>query len=625
MCAILGGLNRDGAPFSPRILREMANSVAHRGPDGEGIYTKSNLGFGHRRLAILDLSPAGHQPMLTPDQSVALVYNGEIYNYQELRIELETLGCAFHSNCDTEVVLNAWRYWGADCVNRFNGMFAFAIWSQKEDKIFLVRDRYGIKPLYYAEFGHTFLFGSEQKAIFAYPDARKELDYSAFYEYFTFQNLFTDRTFFKQVKLLPAGSILSLSVKGSEPPQIRNYWDYHFKEDSSLSDPLECREELDRLLTQAVGRQLVADVELGSYLSGGMDSGTLTALAARQIPDLKTFTGGFDISSASGMELNFDERQRAEAMSALYGTEHYEMVLKAGDMERCMNKVVFHVEEPRVGQCYPNYYISRLASRFVKVVLSGAGGDELFGGYPWRYYRTADSANFEEYIDRYYLFWQRLAPNKTLQKLFSPIKGQSSDIWTRDIFRDVFLNHANELERPEDYVNHSLYFEAKTFLHGLLLVEDKLSMAHGLETRVPFLDNDLVDFAMRLPVKFKLNNLQSVSRVNENEPGGKKERYFQRTNDGKHILREAMRKYIPDSIADAVKQGFSGPDASWFKGQSIDYVHKILLNPKSKLYDVLDYQTAKSLIEEHTSGHENRRLLIWSLLYTQLWLEQHFN
>ena len=214
----------------------------------------------------------------------------------------------------------------------------------------------------------------------------------------------------------------------------------------------------------------------------------------------------------------------------------------------------------------------KLASKFVKVVLSGSGGDELFGGYPWRYYRAVNSNNFEEYIDAYYAYWQRLASNSDLKKMFSPVWNEISHVWTRDIFRDVFSTYKNELSRPEDYINHSLYFEAKTFLHGLFVVEDKLSMAHSLESRVPFMDNDLVDFAMQCPVGLKLNNLSAVLRIDENEHRmGKKSAYFQRTNDGKQLLRDMMARYIPEDVTRAEKQGFSSPDASWFKGESIGF------------------------------------------------------
>jgi asparagine synthase (glutamine-hydrolysing) len=599
----------------------MTDAIAHRGPDGEGFYTDGFIGLGHRRLAIIDLSAAGHQPMVSRDQQVILSYNGEVYNFRELHAELEDLGHHFRSKTDSEVVLNAWHQWGPACVPRFNGMFAFAVWDKREQSLFLVRDRYGIKPLYYACWGHAFLFGSEQKAITQHPAARRVLDRKALLEYFTFQNIFTDRTLLEGVKLLPAASVARIPLGGSSVPQVTRYWDYRFRDPDRPADVLEYREELDRLMRQAVSRQLVTDVELGSYLSGGMDSGTLTALAARELPYIKTFTCGFDLSSASGIELAFDERGKAEAMSARFKTEHYEMVLKAGDMERCLPQLARHIEEPRVGQSYPNYYAAQLASKFVKVVLSGAGGDELFGGYPWRYYRATVCNDFEHYIDQYYGFWQRLMPNATIAKAFAPIWDDVKDVWTRDIFRDVFLTHDNELNRPEDYINHSLYFEAKTFLHGLFVVEDKLSMAHGLETRVPFMDNDLVNFAMRCPVGLKVNNLAGVVRMNENEPSNKVAQYFQRTKDGKQILRDVMRQYIPDDIANAEKQGFSAPDASWFRGDSIDYVRRILMGQDARLFEWLDRATVHALINDHLAGRENRRLLIWSLLSLEEWLK----
>ena len=262
------------------------------------------------------------------------------------------------------------------------------------------------------------------------------------------------------------------------------------------------------------------------------------------------------------MELSFDERAKAEYMSYLFQTEHYEMVLKAGDLERAMPTLVRHLEEPRVGQSYPNFYAARLASRFGKVVLSGAGGDELFGGYPWRYYRAAVNDSFEQYIDKYFEYWQRFAPADHTRTVFKPIWTDVSDASMSDVFRSVFTHHADRLTGPEDYINHSLYFEVKTFLHGLLVVEDKLSMASSLETRLPFLDNDLVEFAQALPVSLKLANLGEVVRLNENEPGPKTQQFFGRTRDGKLILRRLMERYVPSDVAGGEKQGFSAPDAT---------------------------------------------------------------
>ena len=613
MCGITGFINLNGAPASPVILKKMTDVIAHRGPDGEGQWIEGNVGIGHRRLAILDLSPAGHQPMISADHRYVLSYNGEIYNYHELRTDLEAEGIWFHSNTDSEVVLYALAQWGTDAFLKFNGMFALALWDRKEQTLLLARDRYGIKPLYYATHGNTFAFGSEQKAITAQPHFQRNLNKPALLEYFTFQNIFTDQTLLQDIHLLPAGHYATFG-RGHQLLEAHCYWDYRFREPDYSASKQEYQEELDRLFRQAVNRQLVSDVELGAYLSGGMDSGSITALAAQQFPYLKSFTCGFDLSSASGIELAFDERKKAEAMSASFKTEHYEMVLKAGDMERCLPSLAWHLEEPRVGQSYPNFYAAKLASKFVKVVLSGTGGDELFGGYPWRYYRAVVNQDFEHYIDQYYLFWQRLIPNSALAEVFSPIWGDVKDVWTRDIFRNVFRTHENGLDRPEDYINHSLYFEAKTFLHGLFVVEDKLSMAHGLEARVPFMDNDLVDFAMQCPVSLKLNNLAEVVRINENESGGKAIKYYEKTRDGKQLLRDVMVRHIPTSISQAEKQGFSSPDASWFKGESIDFVQRKLLGKNVRLYEYLDRDAVAALVGQHLKGKENRRLLIWSLL-----------
>jgi len=626
MCGIAGILNRDGEPVSPVLLKRMTDAISHRGPDGEGFYIDGSAGLGHRRLAIIDLSPAGHQPMMTPDRRFSLTYNGEIYNYQELRLQLEVLGYQFRSRTDSEVLLYGFAEWGEDVLNKLNGMFAFAVWDSARRELFLARDRYGIKPLYYTFLGQKLLFGSEIKALLTHPDMQPAMDREALLEYFTFQNFFTPRTLFQNVKMLPAGSFLKITADQSELPQPQIYWDFHFAESSNENrDEREYLEELDRLFRQAVNRQLISDVPVGTYLSGGMDSGSITALSARQIPYIQSFTVGFDLNSASGMELGFDERRQAEYLSYLFKTEHYEMVLKAGDMERVLPAMTWHLEEPRVGQSYPNFYAARLASKFVKVCLSGAGGDELFGGYPWRYYRAVVNDNFDDYIQKYYTFWQRLIPNTQLQKVFQPIWGDVKNVWTQDIFRDVFCRHAGQLTRPEDYVNHSLYFEAKTFLHGLLVMEDKLSMAHGMETRVPFLDNDLVDFAMRLPVHFKLGNLAEVIRINENEPGLKNHKYFQKTQDGKLLLRKAMQRYIPQQVTELAKQGFSAPDGSWFKGESIDYVRRRLFNPNARLYEFLDPKAVQALVNEHVDGKQNRRLLIWSLLYVEEWCDTFLN
>jgi len=661
MCGIIGALSLTQPSINVNYAKPMADKISHRGPDDAGylfFHTGSrhnkkisfyqnltddkfsgvedmlpsidsrsaqrelnhhdyDLYMGHRRLSILDISYAGHQPMSDLSKNIWIVYNGEIYNFKELRKELEELGHKFKSHTDTEVIIYAYIEWGIKCIHKFNGMFAFSLYDNFNKKFYLVRDRYGIKPLYYhLSEEKTLIYASEIKSILEYKDYKSEVDKEALLEYFTFQNIFTNKTFHKDIKLLEAGHYIELDLLQTREQNVTpiQYWDFDFSEPETVKDEREYIEELDRLFQQAVERQLVADVDVGSYLSGGMDSGSITAIAAKSIPYMKTFTVGFDLTSASGMELAFDERAKSEYMSYKFKTEHYEMVLKSGDMERCMHDFSYHLEEPRVGQSYPNYYAAKLSSKFVKVVLSGAGGDELFAGYPWRYYRAANNKNFEDYIDKYYSFWQRLIPNEQMQKVFEPIIDDVKGVWTRGIFANVFKTGTLAPKSAEDYINHSLYFEAKTFLHGLLVVEDKLSMAHSLETRLPFLDNDLVDFAQKIPVSLKLGQLSEVGRMNENEIGK-----LRKTNDGKLLLRKAMTRHIPEDIHTAVKQGFSSPDNSWFKGDSIEFVKEKLLDANANIYKYMDKSSTHKLINEHLSGDNNRRLFIWSLLNFEEW------
>jgi len=694
MCGIVGACTLNRKSINVNYAKSMTDKIAHRGPDDAGYlffhtgcrhdkgisffldladnkfkqyapllpriqdeYVQRELNshdwdlfFGHRRLAILDLTPAGHQPMSDLSKNIWIVYNGEIYNFIELRNQLQKLGYSFRTRTDTEVVIYSYIEWGIDCVKKFNGMFAFAIYDNFKKKLFLARDRYGIKPLYYTLTPtQTLIFASEIKSILEYKEFSPEIDLTTVYEYFTFQNIFTDKTFWKDIKILPPAHYIEIGLSTYTavtvtdnchshsnyhcPLSLIKYWDFDFSNPLQVKDEREYIEELDRLFHQAVERQLIADVEIGAYLSGGMDSGAITAIASKYFSNtttntntLKTFTIGFDLHSASGLELGYDEREKAEFISYLCQTEHYEMVLKAGDMEKCLNNLVWHLEEPRVGQSYPNYYASKLASRFVKVILAGTGGDELFAGYPWRYYRAVNNKNFDEYIDKYYKFWQRLIPNRYLNKMFEPIKDKVEDVWTRDIFKDILVRMVSDsvsvsdrIHSSEEYINMSLYFEAKTFLHGLLIVEDKLSMAHSLETRVPFLDNDLVNFAQKIPVRFKLRDIEKVIKIDENEPG-KLKKYYEKTDDGKIILRKVLSKYVPEKITNQIKQGFSAPDSSWFKGESIEYIRKTILNKKALIFNFFDYDTVNFLVREHLEGKVNRRLFIWSLINFEWWL-----
>jgi asparagine synthase (glutamine-hydrolysing) len=308
-------------------------------------------------------------------------------------------------------------------------------------------------------------------------------------------------------------------------------------------------------------------------------------------------------------------------MAHHFGTEHYEVVLHAGDMEQVMGELVWHLEDLRVGQSYPNYYVARLASRFVKVVLSGSGGDELFGGYPWRYFQVAGSRNPSQYYQNYYAFWQRLVSDEDKSRLFNAATARAiSGHSTADVFRGVFAGHDLPLESQSDYINHSLYFEAKTFLHGLLVVEDKLSMAHGLESRVPFLDNALVDFAMRVPVAYKLE--AGLLRDSVDEDDIVRRQRFRSSAEGKTVLRKAMQRLIPAEIIERKKQGFSGPYETWYRGESLDYIRRLLTSPRARYREFLDPVFVDGVLAEHLSAKHNHRLLIWSLLCFEVWLRR---
>jgi asparagine synthase (glutamine-hydrolysing) len=618
MCGIAGFANLDGAPAPIDVLARMVERIRHRGPDDEGVLADGAVAIGNRRLAVIDPSAAGHQPLRNEDGSIAVTFNGAIYNFRELRGELERAGHVFRSHTDTEVIVHAYEQWGQSCVERFDGMFAFALWDRGAQRLLLARDRFGVKPLYWARVGDVVVFGSEIKSMLEHPVLRAELSFEALDEYLSFQNVFSDRTLFRGVRLLPPATTLAVDLRSGDLRAAR-YWDYPVPDAPGSAGEEEYAERLAELFQRAVVRQLVADVPLGSYLSGGLDSGSIVAVAARHMPRLLTFTGGFDMSSAQGLELGFDERSAAEDIANRFKTEHYEVVLHAGDMEWVLPELVWHLEDLRVGQSYPNYYAARLASRFVKVVLSGAGGDELFGGYPWRYYRGVESSGRDDYLERYYGFWQRLTTDDEKAELLgAPVRAAVGEHSTRDVFRSVFDDWGGGYDGPEDFIGASLYLELKTFLHGLLVVEDKLSMAHSLETRVPFLDNELVDFAARMPVRFKLRYDGVYSRIDENVTG-KRRVYEESSADGKAVLRRAMHRFVPEQALARKKQGFSAPDASWFRGESIDYINRLLRDPDARIYEFLRPEGVARVLDEHTSGAHNRRLLIWSLLNLEWW------
>ncbi|MBU0695744.1 MAG: asparagine synthase (glutamine-hydrolyzing) [Bacteroidetes bacterium] len=625
MCGIAGVFNLNNEPFALSNLKIMADAIAHRGPDGDGFFIDEGIALAHKRLAILDVSTKGAQPMTSKDGQWTIVFNGCIYNYLELKQELKSKGHEFISSSDTEVISEGLAAYGPEFFKRLNGMFAVGAWNHQEKMLYLSRDRYGIKPLYYWFTGKTLVFASEIKAIIAHPKFSVQLNMGALNEYFTFQNMFTFRTLFDGVEMLPPANTIKINSLSSKIKH-HSWWDYDFSQPDETLSFEDAKNETERLFRNAVSTQMISDVPVGSYLSGGMDSGSITALASSHVNRLATFTCGFDMSEVTGVESNYDERRDAELMANYFKTEHYEQVLNAGDIKWSLPRVVNHLEDLRVGMSYPNYYISRLASKFVKVCLQGTGGDELFGGYPWRYYRVFKSVSQKEYFNNYYDFWQRLVPDKDKSNLFSAnVFKQINLKEPREIFERVFtFNDSLRYDTPEQHINNSLYFESKTFLSGLFLVGDKLAMANGLEERFPFMDNNLVDFAQKIPIKYKLGNLEEMKRINENEFGNKRKLY-QEYDDGKNVLRKAMQGFMPEKIINRKKQGFSAPDESWYRGENASYIKELLLNNKTVSSDFINRDYIKKIVDEHVNDHINHRLLIWSLMNFEWWCKIFLN
>lgn len=626
MCGISGIYNIAGNPVQPSQIAEMISAMRHRGPDGDGSFLDKNVALGHRRLAILDVSDNGAQPMHSSDDNWVIVFNGCIYNYQELKIELLSLGHTFTSGSDTEVIAEGVSRYGPSFFERLNGMFAIGAYDKRKRELWLTRDRFGVKPLYYYFENGTFLFASEIKAFLKHPNFKKEINYDALNEYFSFQNIFSYNTLFKGVKMLPPANTVKISSDTSEITH-HCWWDFDFSEPDEDMTFEEAKNGTERLFKQAVERQMIADVPLGSYLSGGIDSGSIAVIASKHINRLSTFTCGFDMSSVTGVEANYDERRDAELVASYIKSEHYEQVINAGDLRWSLPKLVWHLEDLKVGMSYPNFYISRLASKFVKVCLQGTGGDELFGGYPWRYYRVFKSIDKEDYFKQYYDFWQRLVPDSEKQDLFNEKTQRNiKDIASpKSIFERVFLfNDKLRYNTPEEHINNSLYFEAKTFLPSLFLVGDKLSMAHGLEERFPFMDNDLVDFAQKIPVRYKLGNLENMKRIDENQFGDKQKLYTEHS-DGKNVLRKAMQEIIPERIINRKKQGFSAPDESWYRGENADYVKELLLGEDIACHEFIQPNYIKKIIHEHCELRINHRLVIWSLMNFEWWCRIFLN
>jgi asparagine synthase (glutamine-hydrolysing) len=562
----------------------------HRGPDDEGYYINpdGNIGFGHRRLSIIDLSSCGHQPMSNEDNTIWITYNGEIYNYLELKEYLLKKGHLFKSKTDTEVIIHLYEEMGSKCVEKLNGMFAFAIWDDKRKELFLARDHLGIKPLYYTFLDGTLLFGSEIKSILQNSKVERQVNLEAVSEYFTFQNILGDKTFFDGIKMLLPGHIMICKNKNVN---IREYWDVSFIESSVEGKHEEeaCIERFLEIFKDSVKRQmLTSDVPVATYLSGGIDSGSITTIASKVIKGrVKSFTCGFE------PETGFDERRYAKIVADNVGSEHYEFVPKIEDFVEIFPDLIWHLDEPRMGSSYPPYFVSQLASKYVKVILAGEGGDELFAGYPRHLIGFNSDAPGNDSFDRrcyesfIYLFFDNVRKQLFSDEMFQAINFDAP----YENFR-YYLGKTN----ASIFCNKVLYMDLKFYLHGLLVVEDKISMAHSIETRLPFLDTRLVEFATQIP-------------------------FLLRTKNGtlKYIPRMAMKRFLPSIITDRPKMGFGCADAIWWREGMRDLIYELLLGDRAKARGYFNYDFVKRIIDMHMNYERNYSIRIWSLLCFELW------
>jgi asparagine synthase (glutamine-hydrolysing) len=624
MCGVVALIHLDGRPIDPKLLRRMTATLAHRGPDGEDIWIEGGVGLGHRRLAVFDVSDAGRQPMLSADGRWVVSFNGALYDFKTHRAAMLRDGVVFRGVSDTEVLVNALEREGALAVERFNGIFAFAAYDRIARRVVLMRDRFGQKPLYVWRDGRSLIAASEIRAILAHPDVPKRINPGAIREYLAFQNIFRPVSMFDGVELLGHGMRLEIDLASKSTSQTR-WWDFDFSRPDQALTFEDAAAESAELLSRAVALQCQADVPVGAYLSGGIDSSAITALAAPTASRLTTFTCGFDMSGVTGLEANFDERRQAEQLAAALHTRHYECVLTARDIPLGIAAMADHLEDLRMGMAYPNYFVAELAGRFVKVALSGVGGDELFGGYPWRYYRVLHGLGVSEFEHRYFAYWQRLIPVDQFNTALAPgLASAARDAPEPfEAFRGVLAECANlRFDTAEDQIAASLYFEARTFLCGLLLMQDRLSAAHGLEERAPFLDNDLAALAMRIPVRHKLANLGDFKRLDENT-FRKMQARSDLADDGKNVLRHALEGILPAEVRARRKQGFSSPEGSWYRGEAMPYVRSRLA-PEARISAFLRPEFVGRIVAEHGAGAHNHRLLIWSMLCLESWLERYF-
>jgi asparagine synthase (glutamine-hydrolysing) len=621
MCGITGAIAWEAPWPTASLIRRMCQAMCHRGPDDEGIYAAGPVGIGMRRLSIIDVE-GGRQPIFNETGDIAIVFNGEIYNYQEVRPWLEARGHRFTTRSDTEVVLHLYEEKGEWCARELRGMFAFAVWDGRRQALILARDRFGKKPLYYAASAGGLTFASELKSLLAHPTIGRDFDLEGVNQFLTFGNTLGATTILRSVRKLPPAHVL---VASHGDVRLSQYWRWHIQEDHSLSEG-QIVARLRELLQEAVGIRLVGEVPLGAFLSGGLDSSTIVAFMSKASSrPVKTFSIGFGNAA-------FDELDHCRTVASTFGTEHRELVLDPHAVE-VLEDLVWHLDEPFAdSSAIPTFFLSKLAREEVTVALSGDGGDELFAGYPG--YRAEMYLNGLRRIPRRLRAW-------TLEHVISPLTEQTRgatrgtmerarrnllrvDMSPEDRFlsrhclfppalrREVFSDEAQVLLAPtnhphhwvkldfhghRDSVNKAMYLDINVYLPNDMLVKvDRMSMAHSLEVRCPLLDHKLAEFMATVPARHKV-----------------------RSGRTKYILRRAMAGILPDSILSRGKQGFSVPLDRWFKSGLVASAQTVLFDPRCVRRGWVDPKGVKALLMRHEQGMTAHGEQIWALLVFEMW------
>lgn len=611
MCGITGFLNFDRQQsVDQNLLKKMTDIISHRGPDGEGFFVDKNIGLGHRRLSIIDLV-SGDQPMYSEDKQKILTFNGEIYNYIELREELKSKGFRFRTNSDTEVVIKAYEAWGYECQNKFNGMWAFALWDKKKQELFISRDRIGEKPLHYAEWKNSFVFGSEMKSLFTF-GVPKEIDFSLIEIYLVLTNVPEPFSFYKNIKKLRAGHYLV--VKNNTVKEYK-YWDLpEIDESNMIKDKQLVYDAFDHLFKDSVKIRMRSDVPFGAFLSGGLDSSSIVSIMSEisNYP-INTFTIGFP-------ERDFDESRIAAEVAKKFNTNHTLGTVKAEDFEEIVKRIVFHYDEPfGDSSAIPTGIVSSLASQKVKMVLTGDGGDEVLSGY--NSYLGLKITSILNMVPRVfkssYLYANRVInikggkryklnkiadiirtsslsfndqiAKKSVYTSFNTIKGLSNSIDKNVISIEDYLSDFMSNTTYKDDFYKMMYLNYKHSLPNDYLVKvDRMSMANSLETRLPFLDYRLIEFMAGVDKNVKLQGFEKKS-----------------------VLRKTVGKTLPKSLLNAPKKGFGIPLRDWFKDESFN---KHIISNLSKVNDLFDERIVGSIIEENRKGIKDNGNFIWTLM-----------